>query len=187
MGFRVAPELIVVVALDDLPTNADNPQRHRQPPGHPAHLYPRSSFVPSGCVTTAMAVTRPRATIGSARTTVTRQLDRPSLKAPAAPTPSPPPTAGTAPPRSRVCGLLDHGPPRPLPAPPPTPLPPQTSSLSGTAATHACATRTPAEEGDDRQARPHHPSTRPTLETRDASRQPRSPTSRPERHSTTVN
>ena len=32
---RIDPELIVVVALDDIPAHADDPQRHRQPPIHP--------------------------------------------------------------------------------------------------------------------------------------------------------
>ena len=41
VGLRVPPELVVVVALDDIPAHADDPQRHRQPPGPPAAIFTR--------------------------------------------------------------------------------------------------------------------------------------------------
>src|SRR5207344_3450745 len=41
MALRVPPELVVVVALDDIPAHADDPQRHRQPPGQPAAIFTR--------------------------------------------------------------------------------------------------------------------------------------------------
>ena len=39
MALRVPPELVVVVALDDIPAHADDPQRHRQPPGQPTAIF----------------------------------------------------------------------------------------------------------------------------------------------------
>src|SRR5207247_11167585 len=41
MALRVLPELVVVAALDDVPAHADDPQRHRQPPGQPAAILTR--------------------------------------------------------------------------------------------------------------------------------------------------
>ena len=41
MLLRVPPQLVVIVAPNDIPAHADDPQRHRQPPGQPAAIITR--------------------------------------------------------------------------------------------------------------------------------------------------
>src|SRR5918993_1221927 len=43
VALRVPPELVVIVALNDIPARTDKPQRHRQPPGHSAAIFTRGS------------------------------------------------------------------------------------------------------------------------------------------------
>src|SRR6266571_2720144 len=38
MTLRVPPQLLIVIAPDDIPAHANDPQRHRQPPGQPAAI-----------------------------------------------------------------------------------------------------------------------------------------------------
>src|SRR6266568_141395 len=41
VALRVPPQLVVVAALDDIPAHADDPERHRQPPGRHAAIFTR--------------------------------------------------------------------------------------------------------------------------------------------------